>query len=51
MVNADIKKVIENNYDTAKTIYEEFENTEKEIINEFLQSSCKILVEKNKIRF
>lgn len=43
MAEANVVKVIKENYETAKTIYEKFLEVEKEIVNDFLQEVYKVI--------
>lgn len=43
MAEANVVKVIKENYETAKTIYEKFLEAEKEIVNDFLQEVYKVI--------
>lgn len=43
MAEANVVKVIKENYETAKTIYEKFLDVEKEIVNDFLQEVYKVI--------
>ncbi|EPH08943.1 hypothetical protein HMPREF9309_00924 [Campylobacter ureolyticus ACS-301-V-Sch3b] len=46
MVSTDVRNIIKENYEIAKAIYEDFEQTEKEIVDEFTQKTYEIAKER-----
>ena len=46
MVSTDVRNIIKENYEIAKAIYQDFEQAEKEIVDEFTQKTYKIVKER-----